>query len=101
MRNPKGNEYGLRPIYDVGDTVRIWPIYKNPIGTVEAIVDVDSFPIKYRVSYRYFEGGSYSEIFEECDLTLMERRWSYGCNCKTHSEMHAMWCTLTAEFKKK
>lgn len=92
MTNPKGNEYGQLPLYDVGDTVKVWPIYKNPIGTIKQIISADTFPIKYLVEYQYFKGGWYTETFDEGDLTLCERRSQWGCNCKTNSDVHATWC---------
>lgn len=92
MSNPKGNEYGKLPQYEPGDSVRIWPIHKNPIGLIERIVDADSFPIKYMIRYTYFEGGTFLEQFGEDDLTLYERRSTWGCNCKTCSERHSDWC---------
>lgn len=90
--NPKGNEYGKLPLYEPGDTVKVWPIYKNPIGTIKRIVSPDTFPIKYLVEYQYHEGGWYTEEFEEGDLTLQEKKHSWDCNCKTGSERHATWC---------
>lgn len=93
MSNSKGNDYGQKPHYDLGDKVRVWPIFKNPIGTIEAVVDPESFPIKYLVRYDYFEGGTYTEKFDECDLTLYEKRLgAYTCNCRTGSEHHTTWC---------
>lgn len=92
MSNPKGNEYGQKPQYTVGDRVRIWPIHRNPIGTIEKIVDAESFPIKYLIRYEYFAGGWYTEQFDEGDLTLYERIYTYNCNCQTGSERHATWC---------
>ena len=92
----KGNEYGQTPQYEEGDKVRVWPIFKNPIGTIKEVVDADSFPIKYLVHYQYFKGGTYTEVFDECDLTLFERgQWNHSkCNCQTITDNHATWCNV-------
>ena len=92
MSDAKGNEYGQSPLYEVGDRVKVWPILQNPIGTVERIENPDSFPIKYLIRYQYWEGGTYLEIFDECDLTLHERRYNFGCNCYSTSGVHEKWC---------
>jgi hypothetical protein len=93
-RNPKGNEYGVKPKYDVGDKVKVWPIFKNPIGVIESIVDENAFPMKFMVKYVYPDTGTtYIEPFESQDLTLIERRYvGFGCNCGTESGKHSNWC---------
>ncbi len=73
MKDPKENSYGVRQEYEVGDTVKVWSIFKNPIGTIERIVEFDAFPIKYVVRYTYEDTGIiYTEKFDSTDLTLME-----------------------------
>lgn len=92
MRDPKLNEYGMAPLYEVGDTVKVWPIYKNPTGTIERIVDANAFPIKYVVRYKYHTGDVFIDEFASEDLTLIEKPYNYHCNCQTKSEMHLSWC---------
>lgn len=101
MRNPKGNEYGVKPKYDAGDRVKIWLIYKNPIGIVEAVADENSFPMKFRVRYNYPETGTeFVEDFEAQDLTLIERKYTWAaCNCGTESGKHSRWCNRVGDNK--
>ena len=100
MRNQKPNEYGQTPLYEVGDTVKVWPIFKNPVGTVERVVDENAFPIKYVVRYRYHDGDVYVEEFAADDLTLVERIDKHYCNCKTTSDRHSAWCNRYNEPKR-
>lgn len=92
MQDPKSNEYGMVPKYEVGDEVKIWLIYKNPTGVVESIVDPNAFPIKYVVRYRYFTGDVYVEAFNQDDLTLVKRKFNFYCSCQTVTDKHATWC---------
>lgn len=79
------------PRYSIGDKVRIWKVFKNPVGKIRA-VDAESTPIKYLVSYEYHEGGWYEEIFEENDLTLHSKLDDWYCNCKSVTGIHLRWC---------
>src|SRR6185436_2085409 len=92
MDHSKKNDFGVSPLYKIGDRVRIWPIFKNPIGRIESVVDWNSFPIKYSVRYEYPGEGFFTETFESGDLTLVERAYDFYCNCETVSGRHTDWC---------
>ena len=93
MYKKKANEYGRAPLYNIGDRVRVWPVHKNPVGSIESITDPESFPIKYQVKYQYDGGDVYTEEYGEDDLTLVERWQTWDCNCLTESGYHAIWCS--------
>jgi len=92
MKEPKSNAYGMTPKYEIGDSVRVWSVLKNPVGTIEYIVDPEASPIKYVVRYQYHDGRNFVEEIAQDDLTLVERRSNFHCNCKTVSDVHAKWC---------
>lgn len=92
MSSPKQNEYGSTILYEVGDRVRVWQVFKRPVGTIVGIVDSESFIVKYAVQYQYVDGATYTEEFESNHLTLFERKWSFHCNCETVSGRHTSWC---------
>lgn len=96
MKNPSKDDFGVVFKYDVGDKVRVWRVYKSPVGTIDSIVDENAHPIVYVVRYIYEDNRlEYVEKFESQDLTLVERKYgSYRCNCKTGSGNHASWCNL-------
>lgn len=87
-----GNEYGAAPKYQVGDRVRLWMVYKNPVGTVTSIVDVNAFPISYNVNYIYEDGREFTEPHESQNLTLVERSSKFFCNCHSNTDFHSTWC---------
>lgn len=84
-------EFGSVPKYEVGDSVKVWAVFKGPIGTVERVID-ESFPIKYTVRYIYCDGRLFTETFEPHELTLVERRHKFDCSCGSNSDMHSDWC---------
>ena len=91
----KPNEFGLVPKYDVDDRVRVWPVFKRPVGTVTAIVDPNAAPIMYMVRYLYTDGRVFEEPYEGSDLTLVERSSAGKCNCSTVTWDHKAWCNVT------
>lgn len=93
MRDPKVNQYGISVRYEIGDRVRVWPVFKRPVGTIEAVVDPNAYPIKYLVRYTYCEDNRiYVEEYSSQDLTLVDKRYSTTCNCQSVSGTHAKWC---------
>lgn len=94
----KINEFGHIIKYGIGDRVRIWAIFKYPVGTVQNIVDVDSVPIKYVVKYTYEDTGiQYIEEFESPDLTLVKKSdlLNIRCSCgvdEVGHQIHEDWC---------
>lgn len=92
----RGNEYGFKPKYHFGDRVRIWVVYKRPVGTVTAVVDPNTFPIKYMVRYTYEDGREFHEEFEADQLTLFDKRFDTDCNCNARDNRatrHDRWCS--------
>lgn len=96
----EGNDFGEKVKFEVGDKVKIWRIFRNPVGTVEAVrVDPEKKPIFYLVKYIYPDHGTeYVEEFESSELTLHTRRstmYSQVCECgsdKFKSPRHSTWC---------
>ena len=88
----KPNEYGEVPKYEVDDRVRVWPIFKRPVGTVTAVFH-EKVPISYLVRYRYEDGRVFEEEFVGVDLTLFEKYMFAKCNCHTHTWEHQTWCS--------
>lgn len=97
MKTRKFNSYGAEIFFEPGDSVRIWKVYKRPVGTIERVSKPDDFPIKYLVRYRYFDGTMYEEEFESIELTLVERFRNFGCNCESVTDRHADWCNRTSK----
>lgn len=99
MKDPKDSPYGARPKYEIGDEVKVWPVYGRPSGTVRQVVDPTTFPIKYSVEYRYEDGRYFTEEFESTDLTLTKKykQWGHSkCECGSTTLRHSSWCP---EFK--
>lgn len=89
---PKPKNPNDKAKYEIGDTVRVWRVLKNPIGR---ILDIIYDPIKqpkYSVRYEYFDGRYFTEDFEASELTLMERYRKVECSCGSNSSRHLDWC---------
>lgn len=89
MNRKKENDYGEVIKYEIGDEVRVWPIFKNPVGKVEGIqIPEHSKTVKYQVKYAYPDTGTeYSEIFESNDLTLFKKHNNaYATHCECGAE---------------
>lgn len=87
-----------KPLYYVGDSVKVWPIYKTPTGTVIQVLDQDAPPYRYEVTYTYETGTVYTEKFDSDDLTLVKKAntWSTLCECGSTTQMHDKWCPKDA-----
>jgi hypothetical protein len=89
MRSPE------HPKYEVGDEVRIWAVFKHPVGTVQSVNKSQS-PVKYLVQYTYHDGTVLVESFEPQDLTLHRKygfRFLSLCECGGSStNTHSHWC---------
>ena len=94
---PDHSFIGEKPFYHIGDTVRIWRVYKNPIGRVQYISEKDGQFI-YRVSYEYHDGRYFAEDFESTDLALVERASKDHCNCGSNSKKHQVWCNISKKW---
>lgn len=95
MRDSGDKPYGVRPKFEIGDEVKVWPVYKRPIGTIQGVVNPGKFPIKFTVLYTYDDGRVIQETFESEDLTLHRRheaKYSKICECGTTSSGHSSWC---------
>lgn len=89
MRRIKENEYGVRELYEIGDEVRVWKIFKHPSGKITEIVDSSAFPMIYKVKYIYEDTGeSFEEDFEATDLTLIRKKPAvFYSHCECGSEL--------------
>ena len=95
MRDPKDTLNGVPPKYDYGDEVKVWPVFKRPVGTIQGVANPGQFPTKYIVQYTYDDGRVIVENFESGDLTLhrkYEAKYSAVCECGSTSSRHSHWC---------
>jgi len=93
------NEFGERVKFKVGDKVKVWKVFKNPVGSVEKVtIDPEKKPIFYSVKYTYPDTGTeYTEEFESSDLTLHEKEamlYQRKCECggEASGGWHSHWC---------
>lgn len=80
-----------KPKYEVGDKVRVWKVLKNPTGRVQNVFE-EKGVTKFTVYYEYHDGRMFTESFEGCDLTLVEKYSKASCNCGSNSSRHSDWC---------
>lgn len=92
--------------YDIGDRVRIWAVYKHPIGTVMNVIEGEGCPTLYEINYLYEDGREFTEVFEKWQLGLYERS-SKGfnhCNCglafTNSGGKHSSWCRKAGQHEK-
>lgn len=82
-------------VYEIGDEVKIWVVFKNPVGTVRERANPGEYPAKYVVQYRYEDGSYFTETFDAEDLTLIKRHalsFKIGCECGSNGTGHSHWC---------
>jgi hypothetical protein len=78
--------------YEVGDRVRIWTIFKQPVGSIQKITEEGSLK-KYEVYYVYHDGRYFTDVFDFVDLTLVDRLYNWDrCTCGSNSEKHSDYC---------
>jgi hypothetical protein len=95
MRDPRDSPFGVLPKFDIGDEVKVWPVFKRPIGTVQGVANPGQSPTKFTVQYTYEDGRVISEAFLASDLTLHRRfasKYAAVCECGSTSSGHSAWC---------
>lgn len=90
----KVDGYGNRHRYSMGDRVKIWSVFGHPEGTIVENVNPGEFPLKYKVQYMYESKDSFTEVFEQSDLTIVKKHdasWKIECECGGATS-HSFWC---------